>query len=27
VHIAAENTPHVRSVEEHIVPGGPVPAF
>jgi osmotically-inducible protein OsmY len=27
VHIAAENTAGVRSVEEHIVPGTPVPAF
>jgi CBS domain-containing protein len=27
IHIAAENTPHVRSVEEHIVPGAPMPPF
>jgi CBS domain-containing protein len=27
VHIAAENTAGVRSVEEHIVPAPPVPAF
>ena len=27
VHIAAENTAGVRSVEEHIVPGAPLPAF
>jgi CBS domain-containing protein len=27
VHIAAENTAGVRSVEEHIVPGVPTPAF
>ena len=27
VHVAAQNTPNVRSVEEHIVPGAPIPAF
>ena len=27
VHVAAQNTPNVHSVEEHIVPGAPIPAF